>query len=388
MATSKGDTASNPHGAGSTPASDAADTPGSLHGDGKPAAAASGPRSIQRAENTMNRILLVDLGERELKERQKLRARRQVLETIDKTSETSGGLSAAQLDELANIVETLSSDIVADPFYRVVASTYAQQPWEVLAGGGTDFVHKYGLIGSQRIPVNFLSALQAGEREIVGICGLLQLDGVTDAGRRGFVQKVSAAQGEYRESRALFDAAFALLSGKYPVTLRSQIQAKLIDEDILGCISPGGMPQGRKPEALKPKATATALAAEERKAKVLEARLAASTAMQNALAKQKLAEDTEAKATAKDRKAEELKGSANAQAQAQALKDEAVALRAQAKQDREEAKESMQVAEQKARDAEELKAKALEEKGLKMIREPARMRTTRSAFSAAAMWPR
>ncbi len=244
-----------------------ATTNGSKPGSSRADAATSGPRANNRAENTMNRILLVDLGERELKERQKLRARRQVLKTILTTADTSGGLSAGQLEELADIESTLGSDIVADPFYRRVAATYAQRSWEELAANAddapanaaakaakangqkknTDYVHKYGLIGTQRVPDNFLDQLQRAEREIIGICGLLQLDGVTDADRRGFVQKVSAVQGEYRESRELFDAAFDLLSRKYPVPLNSQIKAKLIDEGVFGCIRPGGDPEDRKP---------------------------------------------------------------------------------------------------------------------------------------------
>ncbi len=244
-----------------------ATTAGTAPGSRRAGAATSGLQANNRAENTMNRILLVDLGERELKERQKLRARRQVLKTILTTADTSGGLSAGQLEELAGIESTLGSDIVADPFYRKVAATYAQRAWEDLAASGddattafaakaakangqrknTDYVHKYGLIGTQRVPDNLLDQLQRAEREIVGICGLLQLDGVTDADRRGFVQKVSAAQGEYRESRELFDAAFDLLSRKYPVTLNSQVKARLIDEDVFGCIRPGGDPQERQP---------------------------------------------------------------------------------------------------------------------------------------------
>ena len=225
----------------------AANTTGQAPGTRRAAAATSGRQANHTAGNTMNRILLVDLGERELKERQKLRARRQVLETIIDTAETSGGPNPAQLDELTVIVKTLGNDIVADPFYRKVAATYAQKSWDELADDDdSDFVHKYGLIGTQRTPQNFLDHLEPGEREIVGICGLLQLDGVNDATRRGFVQKVSAAQGEYRECRALFDAAFELLSTKYPVTLKSQVQARLIDDDIYGCIMPGGDPAERK----------------------------------------------------------------------------------------------------------------------------------------------
>lgn len=234
----------------------AANDTGKTTGRRRSAAAPSGLPANHKAETTMNRILLVDLGERELKERQNLRARRQVLKAI---IESGGNVpSPAQIDEQAQIESRLSSDIVADPFYRKVVETYTQRNWDDLAdeagaaagtksSRGTDYVHKYGLIGSQRTPGNLLDQLRRAEREIAGICGLLQLDGTTDAARRGFVQKVSAAQGEYRENRELFDAAFEHLSRQYTVTLRSQVDAKLIDAGIFGCINIGGDPRKRSP---------------------------------------------------------------------------------------------------------------------------------------------
>ncbi|MEA9563765.1 MULTISPECIES: hypothetical protein [Xanthomonas] len=193
----------------------------------------------------MNRILLVDLGERETKKRQELRARRQVLQTIDKTADTSGGLSPRQLDELAQIKAKLSSDVVVDPFYQLVTATQQQKDWNKLACA-TENVHKYGLIGSQRSPKELRGPLGCDEREIIGICGLLQLDGYTDASLRGFVQRVSAAQGEYRENRALFDAAFELLVPRYQVTIQSQIASGLIDADIVGCEWPDDNPEDRR----------------------------------------------------------------------------------------------------------------------------------------------
>ncbi len=237
----------------------AANDTGNKTGARRSAAAPSGLNANHRAENTMNRILLVDLGERELKERQTLRARRQVLKTIIENAPTSGGASVDQLAELADIEQKLGSDITADPFYRRVVETYTQRSWDDLsdaatgsaavkaAARNTDYVHKYGLIGSQRTPDNFLDHLQRAEREIAGICGLLQLDGTTDAARRGFVQKVSGAQGEYRECRELFDAAFDQLSRQYRVTLRSQVDARLMDPGVYGCIAPGGDPRKRSP---------------------------------------------------------------------------------------------------------------------------------------------
>lgn len=193
----------------------------------------------------MNRILLVDLGERELKKRQELRARRQVLETIDATAETSGGLSSAQLDELNRIKAALGSDTVIDPFYRLVAATHQQKDWGELERTKSH-IHEYGLLGTQRPGSVAFKPLGIDEREIIGICGLLEVDGYTEAMRKGFVQKVSAAQGEYRENRALFDAAFEQLNQRYKVTLKSQISSGLIDADIVGCDRPDGNPEERR----------------------------------------------------------------------------------------------------------------------------------------------
>lgn len=198
----------------------------------------------------MNRILLVDLGERELKKRNELRARQQFLETLDKTADTSGGLSNRQIDELADIRRKLASDVVADPFYRQVAATHQQVDWSDLQRRN-QFVHEYGLVGTQRMDRAPVEALEKNEREIVGICGLLQEDGYTDPERPDFVQRISAAQGEYRRHRGLFDAAFDQLAQRYPVSLKSQVDAGRIDRAIVGCVSPGGDPRLRL-EALDP----------------------------------------------------------------------------------------------------------------------------------------
>ncbi|MFA6986804.1 MAG: hypothetical protein WC213_11415, partial [Arenimonas sp.] len=167
------------------------------------------------------------------------------LETIAATADTSGGLSSAQLKDLEGIRVQLRSDVAIDPFYRQVAATHQQKSWEELQAAN-DFVHEYGLLGSQRMLNKFNRELQANEREIIAICGLLQIDGYTDASRQGFVQKISTAQGEYRENRALFDAAFKELSGRYKVTLQSQIDVGLIDPDIIGCDRPNDNPEERR----------------------------------------------------------------------------------------------------------------------------------------------
>ncbi|GAB3334091.1 hypothetical protein GCM10027359_06570 [Marilutibacter aestuarii] len=192
----------------------------------------------------MKRILLVDLGERELKKRQELRARQQFLETLEKTADTSGGLNSKQLDELARIRRQLASDTVIDPFYRLVAATHQQKDWSELRRQNA-FVHEYGLMGSQRMLGNLLDPLEANEREIASICGLLQVEGYTDSERPDFVERISRAQGEYRRHRALFDAVFAHLGQRYEVSLKSQIDAGLVDPGIVGCVEPGGDPQSR-----------------------------------------------------------------------------------------------------------------------------------------------
>lgn len=211
----------------------------------KEAAASQQDPPSANGATPMNRILLVDLGERETKKRQELRARRQVLETIDKTADTSGGLNARQSDELKQIKASLESDVTIDPFYRLVAATQQQKPWDELEKHQEN-VHKYGLVGSQRTPEKLRKALGADEREILGICGLMQLDGYTDASLKGFVQRISVAQGEYRQNRALFDAAYTLLAPLYKVTLKSQIAGGTIDADIVGCEWPNDNPEDRR----------------------------------------------------------------------------------------------------------------------------------------------
>lgn len=208
----------------------------------------------------MNRILLVDLGERELQKRQELRARRQALETIRDTKDTSGGLTVAQTDELAQIIAALSSDTAIDRFYQKVAATYRQTDWNTLLQRGDGLVHEYGLLGSQ-LTAAAAPGLTDNEREIAAICGLLQVDSYTDVLRSDFVDRISVAQGEYWRNRKLFDAAFGQLASKYTVKLQSQIDAGLIDRQIVGCITPGGSPQDRSDSTDEQVVRATAQAA-------------------------------------------------------------------------------------------------------------------------------
>lgn len=196
--------------------------------------------------NAMNRILLVDLGEREHKTREELRGRKLKYESI-LANKSLDGLNPTQQREYEAITKTLASDITADPFYQVVAETVTQRPWKELATDN-DFVHLYGLFGSQRMSGKLLDELREGEREIAGIAGLLQLDNHVEIARDkgGLVRHVSTAQGEYRANRALFDAAFQQLSAQYVVSIQSQIDAGLIDADIIGCEAPSGDPNERR----------------------------------------------------------------------------------------------------------------------------------------------
>lgn len=228
----------------------------------------------------MNRILLVDLGEREHKTREELRGRKLKLESL-LNNDALGGLNPSQTRELAEIDRKLGSDVTADPFYQVVAATITQSDWKELAKEGK-LIHEYGLLGSQRMANGPLEGLEGREREIAGIAGILQIDNHVEATRdtAGLVRHISTAQGEYRANRALFDAAFSQLSQQYQVTIQSQINAGLIDPDIIGCASPGGDPADRRDpvstdRAFRPSGTEKVSALSGRNVAALVRRLAA-----------------------------------------------------------------------------------------------------------------
>jgi len=191
----------------------------------------------------MNRILLVDLSERELKERMRLEAELQRLTTIENTAEHSGGLNPEQLRRKEQIKSWLDSDITVDRFYHKVAAEYLQVPWETLKAKN-DFIVKYGLFGTQRLKT-VQEGLEGREREIAGICGVLQLDNYVDPDASKFTQRVVAAMGEYRQNRELFDKVFETLSSKYKVSLQSQITKQQVPADIIGCIDPNENPNSR-----------------------------------------------------------------------------------------------------------------------------------------------
>jgi hypothetical protein len=188
--------------------------------------------------STMKRILIIDLSQREQQERAKLAVRRDRLEALQRTAETSGGLSGDQEAELAAIDAQLDSDSPADPFYRAVASAVARAPWDELQGK-REYVLEHGLFGSQQMEPPH-GDLGAHEQEIAFVCGLLELDNFTLATAPGFVKKITEAQGEYRQNLALFNAAYETFARRFEVTLQSQVDKGLVDAGVLGSTRPGG----------------------------------------------------------------------------------------------------------------------------------------------------
>jgi hypothetical protein len=185
-----------------------------------------------------HRILLIDLAERELSERAKLTSRRDQLEALDNTSATSGGLSSAQKHELESLNDKLDSDMALDAFYQTVLSQLAQKPWETLLtdANSVEQLMEYGLFYSQK-KARPDPKLSDFECEIAAVCGLLQLDNITDPKGSKFIRSVAQAQGEYRQNRALFDRAFALFDHQFSATLQSQIDKKSISESVIDCLS-------------------------------------------------------------------------------------------------------------------------------------------------------
>lgn len=183
------------------------------------------------------RILVIDLSQRELQERQRLRTRADRLEAVKRTEEASGGLSAEQEIELERINAELASDLPVDPFYQAVASAVVRRDWDDLVSS-PDYMLEHGLFGSQQL-THVIGGLGTIEQEIAFVCGLLELDGTTVPGAPGFIRKVSEAQGEYRQNEALFNAAYETFARRFEATVQSQIDTGVLDPDIIGCIEPG-----------------------------------------------------------------------------------------------------------------------------------------------------
>jgi len=185
----------------------------------------------------MSRILLIDLAEREMQARARLKNRIDALQAVENTRETSGGLSQDQVKEKEALMKMLDSDEPADLFYRTVASQVARQPWDELAHGENPlYVLKYGLFGSQQ--TSMTADLGVNEREIAAVCGLLEIDNLVDPTNPRFVRSIAEAQGEYRQNLELFNAAFAVAKDRSHVTIQSQIERGVLSPSIIGSITP------------------------------------------------------------------------------------------------------------------------------------------------------
>lgn len=183
-------------------------------------------------------ILLVDLSQRDLQVRRDLEETQRRLMLIDAQKDKTGGLNVDQMKQLAQIEKELRSPITVDAFYQVVASTYTQSKWIDLVRTRSD-LHIDGFVESQR---DGKPGLTEKEREIAGICGLLQIDGYTDSSQSYFVRHISEAQGEYRDNRELFDKVFDNLSQRFVVTIDSQIANGYLDPAVEKNVTIGGKP--------------------------------------------------------------------------------------------------------------------------------------------------
>jgi hypothetical protein len=201
---------------------------------------------LPEGEHAMNRILMIDLAERELQARTRMKIRADHLHTIDNLKETSGGLSADQKDELEKLTHALNKDTPIDEFYRAVASQVVQKAWGVWTAAERQYSMEYGLFRSQQ--QDTLGNLTNKEQEIAAVCGLLQLDNLTDHTNARFLRHVAEAQGEYRQNVELFNAAYTLFSYRSVVGLKNQIEKGSVNASVIGCIHPGGLISSRAKE--------------------------------------------------------------------------------------------------------------------------------------------
>ncbi len=184
----------------------------------------------------MNRILFIDLAERDRNRRAEIRVRIANLERIENTKARTGGLGPDLKKELDDLRLELADRDTTDELYRGVAEQVSGKSWDVLSQSGkTDYVMRYGFMGSQYgVQPNDLGV---EEKEILAVCGLLLLDGIQGPGNLNFVSKVTIARGEFEQNRALFMAAFNRFTTRHEVTLRSQIDKGYVDPEAPGFIS-------------------------------------------------------------------------------------------------------------------------------------------------------
>lgn len=183
------------------------------------------------------RIVLIDLSQRELQQRSELSAEADRLRRLKGTTGPSGGLSQEQEDRLEALETDLGSDTSVDPMYRAVAMYFdeAATKWSEVK---PEYLLKFGLFHSQGSTPP-AAGLAPVEREMAGICGLLELDGLTDAVQPDYVVRVNAAKGEYKKNRKLFEKVFEYFETKGSgVNLRSQHAGKIIPLPIVAVVRP------------------------------------------------------------------------------------------------------------------------------------------------------
>lgn len=202
----------------------------------------------------MNRILLIDLAEREMQARARLKSRADHLRAIDETKATSGGLSNDERADMNALEAMLDQDTPVDEFYRTVASQVTQTTWVDLEQKHV-YQLKYGLFASQQatphakseeikqleiggVATRLHGKLEEREQEIAGVAGLMQLDNLVEPTNARFVRNVASAQGEYRQNIELFKRAFELFNKRYMVTVQSQIDKGSLSPSIIGCVTP------------------------------------------------------------------------------------------------------------------------------------------------------
>jgi hypothetical protein len=215
------------------------------------------PPHIPQGDPAMTRILLIDLAQREVQARTQLQTRLDYLNSLKtpvvtqdgKTVLSDAAMSAAQREELADLKRRLGSEVAVDEFYQTVAAQVARSSWVHIHDNAKSHLRlKHGLFGTQQVAKldKEKNELDAHEREVAAVCGLLQLDNLTDTTNRRFIRAVAEAQGEYQQSIKLFDAAFDFLLRQPPVSVQSQIGEKKLDKGVIGCVSP---PQHRLRQA-------------------------------------------------------------------------------------------------------------------------------------------
>lgn len=199
-----------------------------------PASAAAA--NTQTGATQMNRILFIDLAERDRNRRAEIRVRIANLERIENTKARTGGLGPDLKKELDDLRAQLADRDTTDELYRGVAEQVSGKSWALLSQAGqTDYVMRYGFMGSQYgVQPNELGV---EEKEILAVCGLLLLDGIQGPDNLNFISKVTIARGEFEQNRALFMAAFNRFTTRHEVTLKSQIEKGYVDPEAPGFIS-------------------------------------------------------------------------------------------------------------------------------------------------------